>query len=180
MTSFKPSYLPKTLPPYTILLGIGTSIFESGEDTNIQSITTYIMLCIYIYIYIYIHTHIHMGLQYIYTYIWASLVTQLIKNPPAMQEIPIQFLGQEDSLEKGQATQYSILGLPWRLRGKESACNVGDLDLIPVMGRYPGGGHGKPTQYSCLGNPHGQKSLVGCSPLGHKELDTTEHLSTAY
>ena len=36
---------------------------------------------------------------------------QLVKNPPAMQETPAQFLGQEDLLEKGQATQSSILGL---------------------------------------------------------------------
>ena len=33
--------------------------------------------------------------------------------------------------------------------------------------------------YSCLENPHGQKSLVGCSPRGYKELDTTEWLSTS-
>ena len=31
----------------------------------------------------------------------ASLVTQKVKNPPAMQEIPVQFLGREDPLEKG-------------------------------------------------------------------------------
>ena len=44
---------------------------------------------------------------------------------------------------------------------KESACNAGDLDLIPRLGRYPGGGHGNPLHYSCLENPHGQRSLVG-------------------
>ena len=43
----------------------------------------------------------------------------------------------------------------------------------------PGGGHGNPLQYSCLENPHGQSSLEGYSPRGHKELDTTEQLSTA-
>ena len=43
----------------------------------------------------------------------ASLVAQLVKNPPAMQETLVQFLGWEDPLEKGQATQSSILGLPW-------------------------------------------------------------------
>ena len=32
---------------------------------------------------------------------WASLVAQLVKNPPAMQETPVQFLGKEDPLEKG-------------------------------------------------------------------------------
>ena len=31
----------------------------------------------------------------------ASLMAQLVKNPPAMQETPVQFLGREDSLEKG-------------------------------------------------------------------------------
>ena len=63
--------------------------------------------------------------------------------------------------------------------GKESNCNVGDLGPIPGLGRSSGGGHGNPLQYSWLENPHGQRSLVGCSPLGHKELDTTERLSTA-
>ena len=42
----------------------------------------------------------------------ASLVAQLVKNPPAMQETPVRFLCWEDSLEKGQATYSSILGLP--------------------------------------------------------------------
>jgi len=36
--------------------------------------------------------------------------------------------------------------------GKESACNEGDLDSIPRLGRSPGGGHGNPLQY-CLENP---------------------------
>ena len=48
----------------------------------------------------------------------------------------------------------------------------------PWVGRSPGGKHGNPLQYSCLENPHGQKSLVGYSPWGHKESDTTEQLST--
>ena len=57
--------------------------------------------------------------------------------------------------------------------GQESAGNVGDLGSISGLGRSPGGGHGNPFQYSCLENPHGQ-SLVGYSPWGHKESDTTE------
>jgi len=36
--------------------------------------------------------------------------------------------------------------------GKESACNAGDLGLIPGLGRSPGGGHGNPLQYSGLEN----------------------------
>ena len=45
--------------------------------------------------------------------------------------------------------------------GKESACHAGDLGSIPGSGRFPGGGHDNPLQYSCLENPHGQRSLVG-------------------
>ena len=51
--------------------------------------------------------------------------------------------------------------------------------MIPGLGRSPGGGHGNPLQFSCLENPHGQRSLVGYSLGGHKESDTTERLSTA-
>ena len=36
---------------------------------------------------------------------------------------------------------------------KESTCNVGDLSLIPGLGRSPEGGHGNPHQHSCLENP---------------------------
>ena len=63
--------------------------------------------------------------------------------------------------------------------GKESACNVGDLGSILGLGGSPGGRHGNPLQYSCVENPHGQRSLAGYSPWGHKESDTTEKLSTA-
>ena len=45
----------------------------------------------------------------------ASLVAQLVKNPPAMQETLVWVLGCEDQLEKGQATHSSILGLLWWL-----------------------------------------------------------------
>ena len=44
-----------------------------------------------------------------------TLITQLVKNLFAMQEAPVQFLSQEDPLEKGYATHSSILGLPWWL-----------------------------------------------------------------
>ena len=57
--------------------------------------------------------------------------------------------------------------------GKKSTCNEGDLSFIPGLGRFPGGGHGNPLQYSCLENPHGQRSLVGY------RSDRTELLSIA-
>ena len=56
----------------------------------------------------------------------------------------------------------------------ESTSSAGDMGLIPGLGRSLGGGNGNPLQYSCLENPHGQRSLVGYSPCGHKESDTTE------
>ena len=45
----------------------------------------------------------------------ASLVAQLVKNPPAMQETLVQFLGWEEPLEKGKGTHSSILAwrIPW-------------------------------------------------------------------
>ena len=42
-------------------------------------------------------------------YSWDSLVVPLVKNPPAMQETPVRFLGWEDPLEKRKATHSSIL-----------------------------------------------------------------------
>ena len=73
-----------------------------------------------------------------------------------------------------------ILGFPSgsQMVKKESACNEGDLGLIPGSERSPGGGRGNPFQYSCLVNPHEQRSLTGYSSWGHKELDMTEQLST--
>ena len=58
--------------------------------------------------------------------------------------------------------------------GRASACKVGDPGSIAGSGRSPGGGQGNPLQYSCLENAHRQRSLVGYSPWGCKELDTTE------
>ena len=46
-----------------------------------------------------------------------------------------------------------MYGFPWLLSGKESACNTGGPGSILGLGRYPGGGHGNPLQYSCLENP---------------------------
>ena len=51
--------------------------------------------------------------------------------------------------------------------------------MIPRLGRFPGGGYGNPLQYSCLENPHGQRSLAGYSPWDPKESDPTERLSAA-
>ena len=61
---------------------------------------------------------------------------------------PVQFLGQEDPLEKGKATHSSILGFPGDSAGKESTCNVGDLGSIPGLGKTQE--KGKDTHSSIL------------------------------
>ena len=53
------------------------------------------------------------GIGYPLQYSWASLVAQLLKNPPAMRETWVQSLGWEDPLEKGKATHSSILAMEW-------------------------------------------------------------------
>ena len=73
-----------------------------------------------------------------------------------------------------------FLGFPGGSVGKEYACNARELGLIPGLGRSPGRGHGNPLQPSCLENPHGQRSLAGCSLWGHKESKTTERLNTQH
>ena len=82
----------------------------------------------------------------------ASLIGQLVKNLSAMQDTLVQFLGQEDPLEKGQATHSSIVGLPSGSSGNESTFSAGDLGLIHGLGRSSGEGKGYPLQYSGLRN----------------------------
>ena len=61
-------------------------------------------------------------------------------------------------------------GFPGGSYGEVSACNVGDLGLIPGLGKFPGEGKGYPLQHSGLENSMD-------SPWGCKELDMTEQLS---
>ena len=61
-----------------------------------------------------------------------------------------------------------MLGFPCGSAGKESACNAGDLDSVPGLGRSPGEGKGSPLQYSGLENS------MNCIVHGVAELDTTE------
>ena len=63
------------------------------------------------------------------------------------------------------------MGFPGGSDGKNSTCNVGDLDLIPGSGKSPGEGNGYPLQYSCLENPWteepGRLQSVGLQRVGH-------------
>ena len=63
-----------------------------------------------------------------------------------------------------------------KMGSKASACNAGDPGSIPGSGRSPGEGNGNPLQHSCLEKSHGGRSLIGHSPWGRKESDTTEQL----
>ena len=64
--------------------------------------------------------------------------------------------GKDGSIFTNQSMRYTILGFPGGSDGKESACNAGDLSLIPWLipglGRFPEKGNGYPLQYSCLEN----------------------------
>ena len=84
------------------------------------------------------------GIGYPLQYSWASLVAQLVKNPPAMWETWVRSLGWEDLLEKEMAIHSSILA--WKIPrfSKEEPWSLG------------------------------WRSLVGYSPWGRKESDTTE------
>ena len=82
------------------------------------------------------------------------------------------------------------MGFPGSSDGEESACNVGDLDSVPGLGRSPGEGNGNPLLYSCLENLVTHSSVLAWripwteepgrlySPWGHKESDTIEWLNT--
>ena len=81
-------------------------------------------MCIYVYVLVWLlqKTSTKTASEFLNVYLnipikykWASLVAQLVKYLPAMQETLVQFLGQEDPLGKGWATHSSILGLPWWL-----------------------------------------------------------------
>ena len=65
---------------------------------------------------------------------------------------------------------------PGGSHSKESACNVGDWDLIPRSGRIPGGGNGNPLQYSCLENPM-DRGTWQATVHGVTESDMTEQLT---
>ena len=101
----------------------------------------------------------------------------MVKNPSAnrrRQRLGFDSWVRKISWRRDRLPIPVSMGFPGGSNGKESACNMGDLGSIPGLERSPGGGHGNPLQYSCLENLHGWRTLVGYSPWGRKELDTTE------
>ena len=79
------------------------------------------------------------------------LIAQLVKNPPATQQAFNSWVGKI-CWRRDRLPAPVFLGFPCGSAGKESACNAGDLGLIPGLGRSPGEGKGYPLQYSGLEN----------------------------
>ena len=104
---------------------------------------------------------------------WVSLVWELSRAPTVSVLLTIWLCCWAFS-----SCYMDWLGFPGGSDNKEPACSEGDLGSVCGLGRSPRGGHGNPLQHSCLENPPGQRSLVGYSPQGCKELDMTEWLST--
>ena len=85
---------------------------------------------------------------YIFEKSGTSLVVQWLRLHTPNAGDPGSTPGQGTKIPQSQ-----FLGFPGSSAGEESACNVGDLDSIPGLGRSPGGGNDKSLQYSCLENP---------------------------
>ena len=101
----------------------------------------------------------------------ASLIALLVKNPLCMQCRRPQFnsWAGKSHWRRHRLPTPIFMGFPCGSAGKESACNAGDLGLIPGLGRYPGEGKGYPLQYSGL-----------YSLWGRKQSNTTEQLSLSF
>ena len=106
---------------------------------------------------------------YMISFLWASLIAQLVKNPPAMHETQFDSWEGKIHWRRDRLPTPVFLDFPAGSAGKESACNMGDLGLIPGLGRAPGEGKGYPLQYSGLEN--------SMSSWDRKVLDMTEQLS---
>ena len=87
-----------------------------------------------------------------YSWVRASLIAQLVKNPPAMQEPQFDSWVGKIYWRRDRLLTPVFLGFPCGSAGKESSWNAGDLGLIPGLGRSPGEGKGYPLQCSGLEN----------------------------
>ena len=108
------------------------------------------MVHIYYILYIYIYTHTHTHYIPYYKYMIYSIYYSIF------------------------IYTINIVGFPGGSEHEESACDMGDLGLIPGLGRSPWRREWLPTPVFWPGKFHGQRSLADCSPRGCKRLDTTE------
>ena len=115
----------------------------------------------------------------------ASLVAQMVKNLPAMQETRVQSPGLEDLLEKGMATHSSTLAwkIPWTEEpGRLQSMDHEESDMTEQLHFHfslscTGEGNGKPLQFSCLENPRGRGAwwavIYGSHRVGHDWCDSS-------
>ena len=82
----------------------------------------------------------------------ASLIAQLVKNLPTMQETSVQIWVRKICWKRDRLPTQVFLGFPCGSAGKASACNVRDLGSIPALGRSHGEGKGYSLLYSGLEN----------------------------
>ena len=92
---------------------------------------------------------------------WVSLVAQLVKNLPSMQVTLVRSWVRKIPWRRDRLPTSVFMGFPGDSDGKETTYNAGDLGSIPGLGTSPVGWHDNPLQYSCLENPHDQRSLEG-------------------
>ena len=83
------------------------------------------------------------------SFVWASLIAQLVKNLPAMQRPQFNSWVGKICWRQDRLPTPVFLGVPGGSAGKESAGGAGDLSSIPGLGRSPGEGKGHPLQ--CFG-----------------------------
>ena len=84
--------------------------------------------------------------------VWASLIAQLTKTPPAMQEIQFDTWIKKILWRRDRLSTPVSLGFPYGSAGKDSVSNVRDPSLIPELGRSHGEGKGYTLQYFGLEN----------------------------
>ena len=109
-----------------------------------------------------------------------SLVAQMVKNLPTMQETPVQSLGLEDPLEMRMPTPSSIPGASLVVHMVKNlpanAGDVRDVGSVPGWGGSPGGGNGNLLQYSCQENPMDRRAWWA-TVLGIAKSGTWQYLS---
>ena len=110
------------------------------------------------------------GIGYPLQYSWASLVVQLVKNPPASGTPGFDLWVGNIPWRRDGLLPPVFLGFPCGSAGKESACNAGGLGSIRGLGRFPGEGIRLPTPLFWPGE------FQNYSSWGCKESDVTEQL----
>ena len=134
---------------------------DRGMDKeDVGCVCVCVCVCVYVYIYIYIYIERERERESASTHARASLVGTKCRFNSWDRKI---------CWRRDRPPTPVFLCFPCGSASKESACNAGDLGLIPGLGRFPGEGKGNPLQYSCLENSMDCIVRGGC-----KESDTTE------